>query len=108
MHFFKINILVFNFLMFSICSEIEGSSSGRQLYIQLQYNVFYMHQYKQSCSTRTQSSTFYKSFLHKKILLMHYFSHTEKFLNQGVLTNFVIRVNKIRAQIYISVWCSVL
>jgi len=28
--------------------EPEGSSSGRQLYIQAWYSVFYMHRYKQS------------------------------------------------------------
>jgi len=35
--------------MSSRCFETEGSSSGRRLYIQVWYCVFYMHQYKQSC-----------------------------------------------------------
>jgi len=34
--------------MSSTCFEPEGSSSGRQLYIQLWYCTFYMHQYEQS------------------------------------------------------------
>ena len=34
--------------MSSTCFEPEDSSSGRQLYIQLWYSVFYMHWYKQS------------------------------------------------------------
>jgi len=29
----------------SACLETEGSSSERRLYIQVFYNVFYMHQY---------------------------------------------------------------
>jgi len=29
----------------SSCFKPEGSSSGRQLYIQIWYSVFYMHQY---------------------------------------------------------------
>jgi hypothetical protein len=28
----------------------ESPSSGRQLFIQVYYSVFYMHQYKQACS----------------------------------------------------------
>jgi len=35
--------------MSSTCFETEGSSSGRQLYIEIRYGVFYMHQYKRSC-----------------------------------------------------------
>jgi len=27
----------------------KGSSSGRRLYTQVWYSVFYMHRYKQSC-----------------------------------------------------------
>jgi len=34
--------------MSSTCFEPEGSSSGRQLYIQFRYGTFNMHQYKQS------------------------------------------------------------
>ena len=34
MQFFKINIIIFNFLM------NEGSTSGRRLYIQVWYSVF--------------------------------------------------------------------
>jgi len=32
--------------MLSTCFEPEGSSSVRQMYIQVWYSVFYMHQYK--------------------------------------------------------------
>jgi hypothetical protein len=39
--------------MSSTCFEPEGSSSGRRLYIQVWYNVFYMHQYKQSCKNKS-------------------------------------------------------
>jgi len=35
--------------MSSTRSEPEDSSSGRRLYIQAWYCVFYMHHYKQSC-----------------------------------------------------------
>jgi hypothetical protein len=35
--------------------EREGSSSGRQLYIQVWYSVFYMHQYKLPCRTPTST-----------------------------------------------------
>ena len=35
------------------CFEPDGSSSGRQLYIQLRYGKFYMHQYKQSCRQKS-------------------------------------------------------
>ena len=34
-------------MMSSTCFEPEGSSSVRQLYIQLWCNMFYVHQYKQ-------------------------------------------------------------
>jgi len=34
--------------MSSTCFEPEASSSGRRLYIQLCYGMFYMHQYKES------------------------------------------------------------
>ena len=34
-----------------ICFEPEGSSSGRRLYIQLWYSVFYMHQHNQTAYT---------------------------------------------------------
>jgi hypothetical protein len=40
---------MFSFLMSSTGFEHDGSSSGRRLYIQLWYSVFYMHQYKQYC-----------------------------------------------------------
>ena len=33
------------------CLKSEGSSSGRQLYIQVWYHVFYMHQYKHAGKT---------------------------------------------------------
>jgi hypothetical protein len=33
------NILIFNFLTSSMCFEPEGSSSGRQLYIQVYYGI---------------------------------------------------------------------
>jgi hypothetical protein len=35
-------------MMSSTCFKTEGSSSGRQSYIQVWYSVFYMHQYKLS------------------------------------------------------------
>ena len=38
----KLIFLIFNFLISSICFEPEGSSSGRQLCIQLRYGVFYV------------------------------------------------------------------
>jgi len=38
--------------------EPADSSAGRRLYIQIRYSVFYMHQYKQSCRSRTHCSTF--------------------------------------------------
>jgi len=44
--------------MSSTCFETEGSSSGRRLYIQVKYRVFYTHQYKQSCRYK---SVFYKT-----------------------------------------------
>ena len=31
----------------------DVSSSGRGLYVQVWYSVFYMHQYKQSCTYKT-------------------------------------------------------
>jgi len=34
--------------MSSTCFKPEGSSSGRWLYVQVRYSVFYMHHYKQS------------------------------------------------------------
>jgi len=34
--------------MSSTCFEPEGSFSGRLLYMQLWYGMFYLHQYKQS------------------------------------------------------------
>ena len=34
--------------MSSTCFEPEGSSSGRRLYMQLWYDTFCMHQYKQA------------------------------------------------------------
>jgi len=34
--------------MSSTCFDLEGSSSGRRLYVQLWYGAFCMHQYKQS------------------------------------------------------------
>jgi len=33
--------------MSSTCFEPEGSSSGREMYIQLWYSLFYMYRYKQ-------------------------------------------------------------
>ena len=35
-------------MLSSTCFETLGSSSGRRFYIQLWYNMIYMHQYKQS------------------------------------------------------------
>jgi len=32
----------------SMCFELEGSSSGRRLYEQIGYIMFYMHRYRQS------------------------------------------------------------
>jgi len=39
--------------MSSMCFEPKGSYSGRWLYIQVCYSVFYMHHYKQSCRQRS-------------------------------------------------------
>ena len=55
MHIFYINILIFFILVSSTCFELEGSSSGRRLYIQAWYGTLYMHQYKQY---RLQPSTY--------------------------------------------------
>jgi hypothetical protein len=42
-------IFLFNFFFLSsTCLGPKGSSSGRRLYIQLQYRTFYTHWYKQS------------------------------------------------------------
>ena len=35
--------------MSSTCFETKVSSSGRRLYVQVWYSVFYMHLYKQFC-----------------------------------------------------------
>jgi hypothetical protein len=37
--------------MSSLCFETEGSSSGKRLYIQVWYSMFYIHQYKQTAGT---------------------------------------------------------
>jgi len=42
MHPFYNNSLIFNLLMSSTCFELGGSSSGRQLYSQVWYSVFYI------------------------------------------------------------------
>jgi hypothetical protein len=34
-------------LISSTCFEAEGSSSGRQMYVQVRYSVFFMHRVKQ-------------------------------------------------------------
>jgi len=39
--------------MFPTCFELEGSSSGRRLYVQVWYNLFTCHQYKQCCRHRS-------------------------------------------------------
>ena len=49
MHLVENNILIFKCLLSYTCFEADGSSSGRWLYIQSRYSVFYMHQYKQFC-----------------------------------------------------------
>jgi len=58
--------------MSSTCFEPEGSSSGRQMYMQLWYGVFYMHQYKQSSG--------YKSIEHNllpnRLLILMHVEHT--------------------------------
>jgi hypothetical protein len=43
--------------MSSACFETEGSSSGRQLYLQLRYGMLYMHQYKGSCRYKSVFET---------------------------------------------------
>jgi len=40
--------LIFWFMMSSTLFEPKGSFSGRQLYMKVWYNLFYMHQYKPS------------------------------------------------------------
>jgi len=37
----------------SICFETEGLSSGRRLYVQVWYNMFYMQRFRQSCRWRS-------------------------------------------------------
>ena len=51
------SLLNFNFLISSTCFETEGSSSGRRLYIQVWYSVFYMHQYKSLLAVLTNQCT---------------------------------------------------
>jgi hypothetical protein len=41
-------------MVFSTCFEPESSSSGRLLYIQVCYNMFYMYQCKQCCRRKSQ------------------------------------------------------
>jgi len=43
--------------MSSTCLELEGSSSGRRLYIQLRYGTLYAHHYKQSCRYKSVYDT---------------------------------------------------
>ena len=43
--------------MSTTCFERQGSSSGRQLYTQLRYGTFYMHQYKHLVGSRVTAYT---------------------------------------------------
>jgi len=56
--------LTFQFLilMSSICFEPEVSSSGRRLYMQLRYGMFYMHQYKQSYRYKSVFDTHFSTY----------------------------------------------
>jgi hypothetical protein len=47
----------------------EGSSSGRWLYIQVQYSVFYMHQYKHSSTYKTACKTHYTITVYTTVFL---------------------------------------
>jgi hypothetical protein len=58
MHFSLINIEIFNFLLSYTYFKAEGSSSGRQLCIQLWYGTFYMRLYKQSSREKSVFDTF--------------------------------------------------
>jgi len=40
--------------MSSTCFELDGSSSGRRVYVQLWCSVFYRHQYEPSGSERVE------------------------------------------------------
>jgi hypothetical protein len=50
--------LIFNFWCLPYVSNLVGSSSGRQLY--LQYGMFYMHRYEQSVGQESVLSIIYK------------------------------------------------
>jgi len=43
--------------MSSTCFDPEGSASGRRLYMQIWFSLFYMHQYKQSWMQKSVSGT---------------------------------------------------
>jgi len=56
MHLFKNNILIF--MVSSRCSESEGSSSGRRLYVQLSYSIFTCQGYKNSSRWKSVRNLF--------------------------------------------------
>jgi len=45
----------------STCFETESLSSGRRLYMQVRYSMFYMRQYKHSCRWKSESAEFNSS-----------------------------------------------
>ena len=53
--------------------EIEGSSAGRRLCINLWYCVFYMHQYIQFCRWKT---VFQHTLLPTRVLILVHVKHT--------------------------------
>ena len=61
------NILIFT--MSSTCFELEGSSSGRWLYVQVQYNLLYTYQYKQSCRWQrgTRWCSWWRHFIRSRV-----------------------------------------
>jgi hypothetical protein len=56
--------------MSSTCFEHEGSPSGRRLYVQEWYSVFYMHQYKQSCRWKTAYTDVCKTYYNKAVYII--------------------------------------
>jgi hypothetical protein len=59
-------------MMSSTCFELEGSSSGRRLYIQARYSGFHMHRCKQSCTAHADADackTHYTMPVHTAVFL---------------------------------------
>ena len=60
--------LIFTFIMSSTCFEPEGSSSGRRLYIQVWYRVFYMLKLKLKALIRYLSTKYLEYFVLRYVL----------------------------------------